>query len=106
MKQTKILAPMTAEMRQLTQDAAALATLTENSPVWQAFTRRIDEWIREADGFSGDILTAEEKRGLYAVQAGALRGIREELDDLRTGKWREWPVMKNRVVEEETTEGE
>lgn len=95
--------PVGPEAREVLQAAAALGTMTEQSPVWQALMRWFERHKEEAEVNAVDHQLAEDKRAGYCGRIAALRDLREELEDLRSGAWKGWGVMKG-VVEEEDVE--
>lgn len=82
------------ELREVMKSAEALARLPADGPEWQAlelwFGKSVDEAVDMATAHETD----EAKRQGWAGSACALRELREQLRDLRSGRWKQWPAVK------------
>jgi hypothetical protein len=81
---------MPEELREVMRTAETLQSLNEAQ--WLAVRGWAGKALAEALEESTGLETAEDKRAWWCGSAGALRDLTSQLDSLRSGEWRKWPV--------------
>jgi hypothetical protein len=79
--------------RDIAQDAAALAQLDIGGALYGALHDRFELAIAEAHDVASHPDTPEEKRPIWCGRLRGLNDLWTELEDLRTGAWKDWPEM-------------
>lgn len=80
--------------RRVMRQAAALSSLPENSPVWVALLEVVEDSREQAEEVALAHETNEEKRAGYCARVLALKELVRDLNELRTGRWKTWAVMR------------
>jgi hypothetical protein len=89
------------------QHADAFAMMKANNGVaWRALEERMELAIAEANDEATHPDTDEVKRAGWAGRERGLRDLHQELSDLYSGAWKEWPEMRTERTERKKGEEE
>ena len=81
-------------LAEIQQHASALSGLGEDSGVWRAVQAAFAECRKDAVAAVKDFKATGEERAYHAGCLFALDEVLEQLEDLRSGAWKQWPSVK------------
>lgn len=84
---------------------AILAPMTDTESAWWAIRTVLHDAFQEAMDYALHPDTAEDKRAGWAGHARGLHDVLVELDQLKSGAYRDWSHYKRLSAEERQAEG-
>ncbi len=93
---------MKTELEQIRREADAFTAMPQES--WNVLVARISAAIDEAGDAASHPDTKEKKRAGWCGRVRGLHDLRQELADLRTGAWRQWPEFAQEIKTDDSDE--
>jgi len=78
---------------QLHELAHTLQAHPPTSPLWTGLIALLDDTIKDANDNSTHAATPPDERPWWAGHERGLRDFKQDLEDLRSGAYRLWPMM-------------
>ena len=89
---------------EIQRHAAALSGLPAESPAWLTVQAWLADKREEAVGKLKGVAQPAECLKHWAGAIEALDDLREDLEDLRSGAWKQWPSVAGHIEDEKENE--